>query len=79
MAAEAKNLPLNVACCMLHVAPKVWHGGTYVSLGFAFGGRLKGGYPLAEASAAVVERLSTRVPVNGGTDMINIYIYNVYI
>jgi hypothetical protein len=29
--------------------PKVWHGGTYVSLGFAFGGRLKGGYPLAEA------------------------------
>ena len=25
---------------------EVWHGGTYVSLGFAFGGKLKGGYPL---------------------------------
>lgn len=33
----------------LRVFP-VWHGGTYVSLGFAFGGRLKGGYPLVYIS-----------------------------
>eukprot|EP00913_Durusdinium_trenchii_P017072 g16056.t1 len=33
----------------LRVFP-VWHGGTYVSLGFAFGGKLKGGYPLVYIS-----------------------------
>ena len=38
---ELQGLPLRVF--------PVWHGGTYVSLGFAFGHRLKGGYPLAGA------------------------------
>eukprot|EP00434_Breviolum_minutum_P023671 symbB.v1.2.020881.t1/scaffold1778.1/size101634/1 len=33
----------------LRVFP-VWHGGTYISLGFAFGDRLKGGYPLVYIS-----------------------------
>lgn len=48
---DLAGLPLTVFPAPRHVpqaqgSSQVWHGGTYVSLGFAFGHRRKGGYPL---------------------------------
>ena len=59
---------------------EVWHGGTYISLGFAFGDRLKGGYPLVAAWVGEL-RKSRLLDHNECTDRTHRYIaisYYVY-